>query len=136
MSPTATRQAIEIMEAYASGKIIQFRNVNKTDWIDATTPTWDWLQHTYRIKPSPTYRPWRAEEVPVGVKYKHQNETDKSTVYIPLTLNNDGVIFGFKNNANRFEAASLTSLEHLLAFYSYSPDNGTTWKPCGVLVEG
>lgn len=49
-----TKKAIEVMQAYVDGKIIQCLVTG--EWHDRTvwnTPTWNWAKHDYCIKPEP-----------------------------------------------------------------------------------
>ena len=40
----------DIMKAFASGVDVQ-THARGGNWIDCTTPTWDWVDFDYRIKP-------------------------------------------------------------------------------------
>lgn len=51
---------LPIMQAYVDGKTIQYR-VNK-EWEDIDNPSFNDLPSEYRIKPEPTYRPFKNIE--------------------------------------------------------------------------
>lgn len=55
-------EQIKVMEAYTEGKTIQSKAVIGEHWCDDTKPTWDWYHFEYRIKPEPTYRPYKNLE--------------------------------------------------------------------------
>jgi hypothetical protein len=46
----------------------QYRVRQTLGWTDLfCEPDWDWFHIEYRVKPASTIRPWRIEEVPVGM---------------------------------------------------------------------
>lgn len=47
-----TEEMIEVMNAYVSGKEIEF--FDGYGWYPSNTPTWDWGSRDYRIKTKPT----------------------------------------------------------------------------------
>lgn len=60
----ATEKMIKVMQAFIEGKTIQYKKVNDNDW-DAwcnCNPVWDWANYEYRVKPEPTYRPYKNLE--------------------------------------------------------------------------
>lgn len=64
------REAAKVMEAYASGKKIQYLDgYNK--WVDATNPSFNWSDYIFRIKPEPKYRPFRSQEECWEEMHKH-----------------------------------------------------------------
>lgn len=67
------KEMISIMQAYADGKKIEFRDNNgeHKSWENTYTPCWDWFGCDYRIKPEPKFRPYaNADECFADVK-KH-----------------------------------------------------------------
>lgn len=61
----STEKMIELMKAYLEGKTIQCKKVtNNDDWYDwyDCNPAWDWTNFEYRVKPEPTYRPYKGIE--------------------------------------------------------------------------
>ena len=65
------REAAKVMEAYASGKKIQYLDgYNK--WIDATNPSFNWNDYIFRIKPGQKYRPFKSQEECWNEMLKHQ----------------------------------------------------------------
>ena len=65
------REAAKVMEAYASGKKIQYLDgYNK--WIDATNPSFNWSDYIFRIKPASKYRPFKSQEECWSEMLKHQ----------------------------------------------------------------
>lgn len=55
------KEMIEVMQAYADGKKIEFGSDNpiaSTKWKEAVNPTWDWDNFDYRVKPEPHYVPY------------------------------------------------------------------------------
>ncbi len=52
-----TKEKIKVMQAWVDGKIIEIlyeRSPVETDiWAPVDAPNWDWVNNTYRIKPTP-----------------------------------------------------------------------------------
>lgn len=66
------REAAKVMEAYASGKKIQYLDgYNK--WIDATNPSFNWSDYIFRIKPEEKYRPFKSQEECWNEMHKHSD---------------------------------------------------------------
>lgn len=59
-----TEEKIEVMQAFTEGKTIQAKEVNGNDWYvcNACDIAWDWPNYEYRVKPEPTYRPYKNLE--------------------------------------------------------------------------
>ena len=79
----------------------------------------------FRIKPTPTLRPWRPEEVPVGAIISGNNLTSNSMLIVEC-VGSGGV------NIVRFGRVDKIPFVELTDF-SYSLDHGKTWLPCGVM---
>ncbi len=61
-----TKDKIKVMQAYVDGKTIQVKCLREILWRDydqIEEPAWNWLERNYRIKPTPTYRPYKPEEL-------------------------------------------------------------------------
>lgn len=71
MNRQQAKELLPIMQAFAEGKVIQFRTNNISKWIETTTPNFD-LLHEYHIKPEPKYRPFRTKEECWNEMLKHQ----------------------------------------------------------------
>lgn len=77
----------------------------------------------YRIKPSPKWRAWRSEEVPVvGFLVK-----GKSIPFAAVVILFDSMTSFLYTRESRHSL--LEAFECLL----HSTDNGKTWNPCGIL---
>ena len=46
------REKIECMEAFERGEEIELKNCDN-EWIVYDSPSWDWVNNEYRIKPKP-----------------------------------------------------------------------------------
>ena len=61
-----TQEKIEVMQAYAEGKKIEWRTIGSpkkwVEWTYSDEPSWNWVVNDYRIKPKPTYRPYKDTE--------------------------------------------------------------------------
>ena len=67
------KELLPIMQAWAEGKIIQFRKKGTVEWVDLYE---DDLRvssaYHYRIKPEPKYRPFKTQEECWNEMLKHQ----------------------------------------------------------------
>jgi hypothetical protein len=114
MTREQTIEAIRIMQAFVDGKEVESEIPNGC-FVKAMTPSWDWFNGNYRIKPTATLRPWTADEVPLGawIRYKR-------------ALHDRSILAWTSNQADR--DMWLDEREH-------STDGGKTWLPCGVVEE-
>ncbi len=78
-----------------------------------------------RIKPEPTLRPWKPEEVPVGAVVKSGNNRWLITAVWNGKL--------FMNGCDLHDDERSPSLQTLTMGYEHSLDHGITWQPCGIL---
>lgn len=71
MTREEARKAAEVMLAYAEGKEIE--GLHSSDgWIILEEPLFNWDRTEYRIKPEPTYRPFKDKEECWNEMQKHQ----------------------------------------------------------------
>lgn len=70
MNREEVKNLLPVMQAFADGKEIQSKTLTG-NWIDVTNPDWD-MARCYRIKPEPTYRPFRNTEECWEEMQKHQ----------------------------------------------------------------
>lgn len=123
MNIEQTKEAIRVMQAFVDGKEVQRHGKQwnpkeslKPDWSDIDEPCWDFDNCYYRIKPTPTFRPWTADEVPLGMQARIR-EYPKTRWLIDRTSSEE----------NRKDWCEK---------YEHSIDGGKTWLPCGVMEEG
>jgi len=121
MNIEQTKEAIRIMQAFVDGKEVQRHGKQwnpkeslKPDWSDIDEPCWGFDNCYYRIKPTPTFRPWTADEVPLG------------SIMRTKGLEGRCIIIDTETSDDR--SYWLNAREH-------SIDNGKTWLPCGVMEE-
>ncbi len=72
MTREEARKAAEVMLAYAEGREIEFRNKRAESWESTLRPIFNWECNDYRIKPQPTYRPFKDAEECWQEMQKHQ----------------------------------------------------------------
>jgi len=116
MTKEQTIEAIRVMQAFVDGYAIEHTIFNNKRWLTIDDePDWNWVIHTYRIKSIVKFRPWTADEVPLGAWMRRQ--ADPKFRWLILNVGNDDMRMDFylKN-------------EH-------SIDKGVTWLPCGVMEE-
>ena len=116
MTKQEVLEAANVMIAYANGKKIGTRPKRSTEPLLGIlyVPTWNWEQKDYCVIPDPNYRPWTADEVPLG------------SIMRTKGLEGRCIIVATETSDDR--AYWLNAREH-------STDGGVTWKPCGVVEE-
>jgi len=122
MNIEETKEAIRVMQAFVDGKEVEQKNNHHLTnalplWNPAPGPAWNWGDDikNYRIKPTPTLRPWTADEVPLGMQARNR-EYPKTRWLIDRTSSEE----------NRKDWCEK---------YEHSIDSGKTWLPCGVMEE-
>lgn len=118
MTKEEVLEAASVMIAYTNGKKIGVRRIRSTEPLlhILYVPTWNWEEKEYRVIPDPTYRPWTADEVPLGAWMRFKRNPQ------------DRVLLGWVSvQADR--DMWLDEREH-------STDGGLNWKPCGVEEVG
>ena len=72
MTREETRKAAEVMLAYADGKDLQICGQGSNKWTDVVIPVFNWELNSYRIKPEPTYRPFKNADECWAEMRKHE----------------------------------------------------------------
>jgi len=138
MKPLRAKELLPIITAFAEGKTIQYRYPGDSHYTELAElgdliHSYDLDVNNYRIKPTPTLRPWRPEEVPVGAIVR---DPKYNSVWLITALweqhKGSGDYRVFLNGGN-YEG-------HKLEYFTddkmlYSPDHGKTWLPCGVVTD-
>jgi len=114
MNIEQTKEAIRVMQAFVDGKDLEGLGPDGK-WQLVRFPRWGWDDTQYRIKPTPTFRPWTADEVPLG------------SIMRTKGLEGRCIIIDTETSDDR--SYWLNAREH-------STDGGKTWLPCGVMEEG
>lgn len=116
---------IEVIKAFSEGKTVQYRikSAPKLGWIDAEHPSWNACLNDYRIKPTPTLRPWKPEEVPVGARIRKKGTKSCSLITSHSDYDFSGIC-GDHIERCEFNVA--------VNYHEYSLDHGVSWRPCGV----
>ena len=114
MNKEQTKEAIRVMQVFVDVKEVErcYRGIE--GWDAVILPTWDWRACEYRIKPIPTFRPWTADEVPLG------------SIMRTKGLEGRCIIIDTETSDDR---------SYWLHAREHSIDNGKTWLPCGVMEE-
>lgn len=108
MTKEETKQRIAVMQAYVDSKQVQVYDISLSKWFDTDAPSWI-TSRQFRIKPEPSYRPFRnAEEcwqemlkhAPFGIM-SSKNGKDYMSF---MSLNDEGCDFcGYEGES--FESA-------------------------------
>jgi hypothetical protein len=115
MNIEQTKEAIRVMQAFVDGKEVIVRHIKLAIWDTLISPTWNWDDCEYRIKPTPVLRPWTADEVPLGAWMRNMTNSEYRWLINTSSLDDT-------------RKAWLQQGEH-------STDGGKTWLPCGVVEE-
>jgi len=129
MTREEAKKYLPLIQAFAEGKTIQFRNKITQQWNDINIPAFE-LDREYRIKPEPKLRPWKPEEVPVGMLIRNKDRLYNARTLILATSDRGILKFG-KSSV----CPDVLDFDSALANYEHSTDSGKTWHPCGVLEE-
>ena len=89
MTRKNAKELLPIIQAFAEGKTIQYYDtlIDIADWEDCENPDFDNLTYEFRIKPEPTYRPFKDAEECWQEMQKHQPfGWVKSTLFKDLAL--------------------------------------------------
>ena len=129
-----TKEMLEVMQAFADGKKVEMQADACSAWATldydcGTRLGWNWHLNDYRIKPEPKYRPWKAEEVPMGKVIRA-----KTNSYTRLMI--CGVVreqnMGIKRTLLGFGCPLFSSISADEALKAFVMEDGS---PCGVKEE-
>lgn len=124
MNKDNAKDMLPLVQALAEGKVLQ---VNEGDaicpsWVDRENHQFSLPPNDYRIKPSPSYRPWTFEEVPVGVVVATEDGGGRYVI-TAVEDGDDDYVCVFLGQRDEVDT------EELLANYVMLDG-----KPCGVAV--
>ena len=96
MNRSEAKELLNIIKAFAEGKVIQLKTVDK-GWQDIHSASFDSNPKNYRIKPEPKYRPFKSAEECWQKMLKHQpfgwvKDRDGDKTFIG-GINSDNTIF-------------------------------------------
>lgn len=125
MTPAKAKALLPIITAFAEGKTVQ---VFCTDaWTDIADAGFHEKPERYRIKPEPTWRPWKADEIPVGAVVRDKFAHDTRSLLTGTWFNGAEYIpqgQGLSHPVTVF-------LDKCEWKWPHEPE--TAWRPCGVL---
>ena len=130
MNRKEAKELMPIIQAFAEGNTIQYYDslIDIADWEDCENPNFENLTYKFRIKPEPTYRPFKdAEECWLEMQ-KHQPfgwVKDKKDGHHALITAVDDDTCGMSLNGN-----AAWSLSGIMDLFNFS--DGT---PFGILEE-
>lgn len=122
---------IEIMKAYSEGKHIESRTIGGIeDWEECFTPTWNFEEFEYRVKPR-QIRSYNIKELleqikihGLVIKYKEEGYSDSYYTIISFTNSCIGIIDAYDGETQNNN-------------YDYYLNNGWCWaddeSPIGVI---
>jgi hypothetical protein len=123
--------------AWAQGKTVEVKHVGASLWKPLDPPgelnskyaspgVFSMSNFQFRlasVPPAKKWRPWTAEEVPVGAQVRYKN--NKQSIRMLIVSNMEPHLLG---------EMSAWTLGDLFYSMEYSTDGGKTWLPCGVEV--
>lgn len=132
-----TKEMIEVMQAYERGEQIEYRIkafMRDDEWSPMTDeqPEWDFTEFDFRVKPKPTYRPYKGAKEFLKAQEEHGMWLKSNEViecyFMPIR------VFSTYVQIIRLQSGTLVSKEmefrELLGTYSWK--DGTE---CGVKEE-
>ena len=111
MTREEAKELLPIMQAFAEGKTIEYREQGGA-WKVAHTPTWSSCL-SYRIKPEPKYRPFKTKEECWNEMQKHQpfgwlkNKKRESVILIGNVYMDKEVLIVWATNERDYNSASM-----------------------------
>lgn len=131
-----TKEMIEVMQAYERGEQIECRDcrdLGTESWYPVSNdPDWNMSDFEYRVKPKPTYRPYKNIQEFLQAQKEHgMNIQLKGCNYYRLPLYITNTLIGLQCPQSGGSVVSIdASYEDLLRDYTWQ--DGT---PCGVKEE-
>lgn len=111
MTREEAKELMPIIQAFAEGKTIEFRN-SDGEWEEADSPTWG-KRFIYRIKSEPKYRPFKDKEECWSEMLKHKpfgwvNEISSEMLYLINGISDMSIVImedisSFKEAMNIYE---------------------------------
>lgn len=103
MNREEAKELLPIIQAYAEGKTIEYKNLFGS-WTEAKCPSWA-NNLEYRIKPEPKYRPFKNQEECWQEMLKHQpfgwiRGKYSAVLYHIDSIASDRVVYTFGNHMN------------------------------------
>ena len=135
-----TKEMIEVMQAYERGEQIEHRDRCGDNWYLSQVPSWDWVQYEYRIKPKPTYRPYKNADEFLAAQKEHGMYITDHGMYLlpkheagryelPTSIDDEKVVFILPTN---------TSNAYAVCYHYDNLLKDKVWQdgtPCGVKEE-
>lgn len=106
MNKQQAKDLLPIIQAFAEGKTIEFRNKSFKEWTEIENPSFDPTITNYRIKPEPKYRPFKDAVECWQEMQKHQplGWIKASHGYFNIIgIMDDNINFGTKDNWLNYE---------------------------------
>ena len=119
MTREEAKELLPIMQAFAEGKTIEYRESGGA-WKVAHTPTWSSCL-SYRIKPEPKYRPFKSKEECWQEMLKHQpfgwlkNKKRESVILIGNVYMDKEVLIVWATNERDSNSASMVFNKYVFA---------------------
>ena len=131
MTREEIRDAVKVMEAYANGKKIQYKEIS--EWLDTSLPLFNWAKYKYRVKPEPKFRPFETKEECWQEMLKHQPfgwVTDKCKYVHIVCVRQSNIEFNPDTDDNVLYSCIMTFSDVLEQGYTFV--DGT---PFGIMEE-
>ena len=131
-----TKYMIEVMQAYDRGEQIEYRIkdfMRDDEWCDQKeSPEWDWRTFDYRVKPKPTYRPYKNADEFLQAQREHGmylRPSTKAKYTTPITIGGDTITIAFPLDSGNVYTCRYSYGD---IFKDFTWQDGT---PCGVKEE-
>ena len=128
-----TAEMINVMLAYEIGEQIEYMGKKDSEWLPLFhDPYWDWTQFEYRIKPKPTYRPYKNADEFLQAQSEHGmylRPSTKAKYMTPITISGDTITIAFPLDSGNVYTCRYS---YGNIFKDFTWQDGT---PCGVKEE-
>ena len=131
---------VPFIKAWGEGKTIQVKRLGH--WMDLSPDELDWKDdaENHRIKPSPLFRPWTLQEIPVGaVARRKDRELKVKSLGTPHHIAQVIYTADYTNEDKTTPGAVMregwTGVSELLEMWEWRWPGETAWKHCGTAIE-
>lgn len=120
MTREQAKARLAVITAFANGATVQIRNGIHPNWTECLNPSFSGDDQEFRIKPTPTIRPWRPEEVPVGEVVRSKESGGRF------------LLAGVYKGGDLIIGSNLYPPKEVLNKFEMDEDG----SPCGVMEDG
>lgn len=129
MTQEETKQAIEIMKAFANGKEVEYQpRYGWSQWYTCTLPDFDWRSNKYRIKPKQKFDPKTLKPFDKVLVYDSKNYVWSCDFFSFISGRDTKYPYYCVTSAYRYVIPYNDETKHLLGTYEEAPEKYRYWE--------